>query len=298
MINMHNAKKGIYLAAGFNESYTKKSQQYLETMNQNSNVSNIIFTLDFDISWQYRQKFDNIIFRKISSTQIKSPNPNCCMQHGAFLEAMEDFGDDLTIVFTDTDIVVQRPFSDEELAMLKEFRDGDVGVNYNKTREYCLLEEVPLLRPNVTEEQLLSRYPRASELTVFNTGVIVATCRTYKKLYESYNRHWESFKDVFSHHAKQQWLLSYLIQTEFQPKILSYTIHCHGCRHPWQLRVDEHLGGHKFCIGSQIVLFKHKIKHESARQIKAQKRVIKRLKIAAAVLALVCVGLAIGILFD
>ncbi len=48
--------KEIYLVAGFNKAYLKKSEPYLMTMNQNSRIKNIIVTLDFDIDESYKKK--------------------------------------------------------------------------------------------------------------------------------------------------------------------------------------------------------------------------------------------------
>ncbi len=290
---MNNIKRPIYLAAGCDQKYLTKSMPYLHTMNHNSNIINIFFTVDFDISEKYKSEFRYIRFIGISSTIVKSPNSNKCMQHGGFLSALNFLSDESIIIFTDTDINIQRGFRDEELYMLAGFNDDDVGVNYNKTEDYSLVEEVQLLKPNVTIKELSKKYSGISELTVFNTGVIVANYKTYKKLYNLYNTNWESFKDLFGHYAKQQWLLSYIIQTNFNPRILPYVIHCHGCRHTWELRVDKKSAGHKFCIGSDIVIFKHNISHESAKEIKTQKRIIKRLIIALISAGLVCALLII-----
>jgi hypothetical protein len=210
------------------------------------------------------------------------------MQHGGFLAALDDLGEEAIIIFTDTDIEVQRSFTENELDILRNFGDGEIGVNYKRDENFSLQDEVELLDLKIELEELLERYPKISELDIYNTGVIVANRKTYNKLYEAYNLIWPKFKDIFGHYAKQQWLLSYLIQTKFEPNILSCVIHTHGCQHPWELRVDKAIAGHKFCIGSEIVVFKHDIKHESAKIIKSQRRLIKRLAICFAIALLVC----------
>lgn len=288
--------KEIYLISGFNRAYLEKAEPYLITMNENSNVHNIIVTLDFDVDAYSKEKYGSIKFVKILSSQVISPNTNTCMQHGGFLDAMKSVEDDAIIVFTDSDINIQRGFTENELTMLRSFSDDEVGVNYCREPAYLLIEEMWLLRPNVSLEKLLSIYPHASELTVFNTGVIVANHRTYKKLYEAYNSQWEAFKGLFDHFAKQQWLLSYLIQTRFRPRILPYTIHSHGCKHPIGLRVDERVANYKFCIGPDVVVLNHKIIHPLHKTIKSQRRIIKRLVIAMIVLGIICVCLMISLL--
>ena len=288
--------KEIYLVSGFNKAYFKKAEPYLITMNENSNVHNIIVTLDFDVDACSKEKYSSIQFVKILSSQVISPNPNTCMQHGGFLDAINFVEDDAIVIFTDSDINIQRGFTENEITMLRSFSGDEVGVNYCRVPGYLLIEEVRLLRPNVSLEKVLSSYPRAAELTVFNTGVIVASHRTYKKLYEVYNSRWEAFKDLFDHFAKQQWLLSYLIQTQFRPRILPYTIHSHGCKHPIGLRADERVSHYKFCIGPDVVVLNHKIIHPLHKTIKSQRRIIKRLVIAMIVLGVICVFLVISLL--
>ena len=55
--------------------------------------------------------------------------------------------------------------------------------------------------------------------------------------------------------AKQQWLLSYLIQIYFEPFLLADEIHTHN-HHPINLRVDREYG-YKFCIENTPVVFSH-----------------------------------------
>ncbi len=278
----------IYLAGGCDEKYLTVSETYLRTMNQNSNVQNVFFTIDFDISAEYKTKFERIKFISISSNIIKSPNPNKCLQHGGFLEASDFTNDNSVIVFTDTDITIQRAFTDKELSMLSEFKNGDIGINADKVGGFSLVDEVQLLKPNITIEQLLEKYPDINELKVYNTGVIVTTKKTYKELYQLYNQNWDAFKNFFEHPAKQQWLLSYLIQKNFNPVSLPHVIHANGYAPQWEVLFGRNVAGYKFCIGSEVAVFNHNIRHESARKIKSQKRVIKRLAIALIVLVLVC----------
>lgn len=294
---MNTTRKKIYLVTAFDEKYLAKSIPYLETMNKNSNLSNnIVLTLDFEISPDHRKRFHNIEFIKISSEKIKSPNSNRCIQHGGFLEALIELDEDCIIIFTDSDINIQRGFTEAEQEMLASFEAGQVGVNYNCTAMYSLLDETRLLQPKVTTDELMRRYPGCDKLTVFNTGVMVAKKETYRKLYELYNSHWETFKGLFGHYAKQQWLLSYLIQTQFKARVLPYTIHSHGCKHPIGLRVDESVAHYKFCIGPDVVVFNHKIIHPIYGEIKAKRRVIKRLVIALIILGGICVCLAVVLL--
>lgn len=296
--------KEIYLTAGFNEPYLKKAETYLETVNKNSNVNNVIITLDFDVSPEIRKKYSSIKFIKILSSQVKSPNSNTCMQHGAFLSALNFVKDDAIIIFTDTDIVMQCPFNEANLVFLRSCENGHVYVNYNVTsrnkEKTILLDDVENCQPTVDPNLIISKYPEISKFSLYNTGVIIANYKTYKELYEKYNSYWPEFAPLFDSYIKQQWLLSYIIQKHFTPRDLPYSIHCNAYSLPmvsssetkrWCFIGESSSVGFKFCIGSDVVVFNHHIIHKSKFEIRNLKKIIKRLTIAIIVLAFVCVSL-------
>ena len=132
----------IYLVAAADENYLKKATPYLETMNENSTVSNIFFTVDFDISEEYEEKFSSVTFKRISSNVVKSPNINKCIQHGAFLEGLKNIDDDSIIIFTDTDINIQRKFSDSELQLLRNLKDKEILVSFNTLVCPCFMYQL------------------------------------------------------------------------------------------------------------------------------------------------------------
>jgi hypothetical protein len=276
----------IYLVAGFNKVYLEKAEPYLMTMNQNSSVNNVIVTLDFDIDPSCQKKFRSIRFVKILSSQIKSPNPNACMQHGGFLEALDFLKDDVIIIFTDTDIKIQRPFDESELQMLNSCEDGDVFVNFNMEEDCILLNDAMTLDPNVTINELMKRYPEFSTFKSYNTGVIITSHKTYKQLYQKYNQYWPDFSPLFGAYVKQQVLLCYIIQKHFNLRVLPYTIHSQANSSPVkkyssEKRVgymgDDSIVGFKLCIGSEVVIFNHHVKHESELTIKNLQKRIKNL---------------------
>lgn len=283
--------KEIYLVAGFNKAYLKRTEPYLMTMNQNSNVKNVIITLDFDIDPSYKEKFESIKFVKILSSQIKSPNSNTCMQHGGFLGALDFVKDDAVLIFTDTDIKIQRPFNESELEMLGSCGDGDIFVNFNMEENCTLLDDAMILEPNVTAEELVGKYPELSTFKSYNTGVIIANFKTYNQLYHKYDRYWPDFSPLLGAYVKQQVLLCYLIQKYFQLKVLPYTIHSQANSSPIkkyssEKRIgyigDDGVAGFKLCIGSEVVVFNHHVKHENELEIKSlQKRIRTLYKIAS-----------------
>lgn len=196
---MGGQTKEVYLIAGFNKAYLEKAEAYLVTMNGNSKVNNVIVTLDFDVDSSYKKRFSSIQFVKILSSQIKSPNPNTCMQHGGFLEALDFVKDDSIIIFTDTDIKIQRPFNKSELEILISCEDRDVFVNLNMSEEQTLLDDTQIVPANITNNELIKKYPEFSTFKSYNTGVIVANYKTYKQLYQKYNQYWPDFTPPLIH---------------------------------------------------------------------------------------------------
>ncbi len=301
----------IYLVAAADMKYLKKATPYLETMNENSNVSNIFFTVDFDISKEYRDNFSSIVFKRISSSVVKSPNPNKCIQHGGFLEALKGINDTSVIIFTDTDIKVQRGFSETDLQLLQNCKDKDVFVNYCTASKSCdrttLLSDAEVCRSKISHEGLIAKYPEVSGFYVYNTGVIAANYNTYCNLYKMYNEYWPTFSPLFDSYIKQQWLLSYLIQKYFRQRELPYSIHCNA--YSWPLVQDKnttrwcYIGefpsiGFKFCIGSDVVVFSHNIRHESQLRIRSLKKTIKWSVRTIVLLAVVCILLIIKLFLN
>ncbi len=275
--------KEIYLIAGFNRAYLEKSETYLATMNDNSKVNNVIMTLDFDIPSSYKGKFSTIRFIKVKSSQIKSPNLNTCMQHGGFLEVVDFINDDAIIIYTDTDMKMQRPFNESELQLLAGCEDGQVFVNFNTSEEDTLLYEITILAPNITADELTGRYPEFATFKSYNTGIIVANYKTYKQLYQKYNRYWPDFSPILDAYVKQQILLSYIIQKYFQLRVLPYTIHSQANSSPIRKYSSERIGyigeeevGFKLCIGSEVVVFNHHVQHEAELKIKSLRKKVRR----------------------
>ena len=245
------------MVTGINEPYLQNAKGFIESMNQKSNVKNIVITLDFTAAQSLCETYPNVAFIHLSSAQVKAPNPNTCMQHGGFLSALKHVADDAIIIFTDADIIIQRGFTTDELEHLISFQSTDIGVGHNAAPTQTLTEEMKNLSPRLKPKQIKREFPDIDNCEVYNTGVIAIQKKTYEQLYELYVKDWNKVESAFGHYAKQQWLLSYLIQNHFNVRILTDEIHTHD-HHPIELRVTREFG-HKFCIENTPVLFAHHI---------------------------------------
>ena len=228
-------QENIFLITGINESFLQKAEGFIKSMENHSNVKNIVITLDFSAPKDFCTEYPNIEFIYLSSNEVKAPNPNTCLQHGGFLPAVKHLSDDAIMIFTDADISVQRGFTGDELRMLSSLTEQDIAVGYNAAPSQTLIQEVENLEPRLTAEEIREKYPNAEWYSVFNTGVLVAKKKTYQQLYEHYIQNWVEINKALGHYAKQQWLLSYLIQKHFNVKILTDEVHTHD-HHPIELK--------------------------------------------------------------
>ena len=252
-------EKGIYLITGANQPFWPRAENYIKTINANSNIQNILITLDFDVEQKDKEKYNKVKFVRLNSSQVKSPNPNKCLQHGGFLSALDFISEEDIIIFTDADIKLQRPFSKTEIDFFRDISDNEIGVNYNRSKTDFLIEEAERLNPSLPISEIERRFPGISSLPTYNTGVIIAKLKTYLQLYNLYNKHWPEYENIFNKDAKQQWLLSYLINKDFKPLILPDLIHTHG-KFPVELRVKEETD-FKFTIDNKLVALNHYIQH-------------------------------------
>lgn len=293
-------EKGIYLVTGTNKPFWSQAENYIKTINENSNIQNILVTLDFEINQGDRGKYDRIKFIRLNSEQVKSPNPNFCLQHGAFLSVLNFISKEEIIIFTDADIKLQRPFHENEIDFFRGIADKEIGVNFNRTDSDLLIEEAERLKPTLPIDDITKKYPEISTFLTYNTGVIVTKYKTYEQLYHWYNKYWPEFENLFMSNAKQQWLLSYLINKYFNPVIISDLIHTHG-KYPVDLRVKKE-SEYKFVIDNELVALNHNIEHPAVYQVNRLNKKIrslqKRIKNISLILIFVTILLLIFIIIN
>jgi hypothetical protein len=174
------------------------------------------------------------------------------------------------------------------------------------SEEQTLLKDTEISPPNIAISELTKRYPEISTFKSYNTGVIVANCKTYKQLYQKYNLYWPAFSPLFDAHVKQQFLLAYIIQKHFHLRPLTDIIHSQAYSIPMRKYSNKRrlgyigetgLVGFKLCIGSEVVVFNHHIKHEAQLKIiLLQKKVKRQYKIISFLIILVIAILIITLL--
>lgn len=244
----------IILATGANASYMPKITAYLNSIKLNSNFDrNILIYVGNEQLPEL-----NIECYRLRQEAIGAPAQNACVQHGDWLNAdglqLEESD---VVVFTDGDMFVQRGMSDKERGALEKLGDGDVMVGANQFEGQTLLQEAHNL--GFTGKPWAGMQDEKTWRTpVFNTGCIAANVATWRKLYNQYRSHWQEFAGCFQHYAKQQWLISYLINTGgYRVKKMQYTFHLHNHGSAMPSGSFWSVGKNALTYNGETVLFRH-----------------------------------------
>lgn len=218
----------LVLATGSDKGYYLRILPYLESIQTNSNFDkNYLIYLDEE---PIKSGFKKIKVSHIKMDDCKVINQNNCIQHGEFLNSKEMIAlkDEDIICFTDGDIILQRRMSSGELELLRNLGDNDVLVGYNASPDDTLYNEAMRLSytgavvPGLTDIDL-------RKIKVYNTGVLTMNKKTWWSVYKKYLEYWDRVDSMFTHYAKQQWLLSLIVNTMGYNVIeMSYQMHSHG----------------------------------------------------------------------
>jgi hypothetical protein len=239
----------LYVGTGLNPGYYPKAKMfgYFDTVAQFMPplAKPFAVLLDYDEREVAQFKACNPTFKivRMTSQQVEAANPNKCMQHGVFLgETVRqlELNEDDYVIYTDADMRAQRSFTQEEVDQFK-LKGVLVGTNWHDGE--TLAEEMPALGPQVSSFAEMRRiFPGIGSLFCFNTGLLGMTVSDWQKLFTEYKRMWPVVSLRFQHYAKQQWLISYLLQTKD-----FYLI-----PHTSELTRDVHVHGHNPCTDIRL----------------------------------------------
>lgn len=214
------------LVTGATENYYNTIVPYLKSIHINSNFDeNILITLDFK-----KQEFNKVKNYFLSNDFVINKNQNNCLQHGEFLksEQFNNLKDEDIICFTDGDIILQRSLDNGEISLIESLRDNDVLIQYNANDKDNLLDEYYRLGA-LKSHQLFEKEFESDLIKIpcYNTGVIICNLKTWNIIQKKYSEYFPEMKHFFSHYAKQQWILSYIINQNLNPILMGYSMHSH-----------------------------------------------------------------------
>jgi hypothetical protein len=213
----------ILLACGMNPGYFERGRQYIDSLYAHCNVPFKVYCIDGVPNYI---KADN--FGAILSRDMESQNGGQMLQNGNFAKLDCTLSDNDVICFTDCDIVMQRPFSEEEIKMLEHWPDATFGIGWNANPGDTLREEIQ--RINVSHHQLsvLNRYEGWENMGCYNCGVVVAKAKDWRALFAIFCKEFDLFYRTFPYKSSIQWLICWIVQRHFKHQLLDGSIHSHG----------------------------------------------------------------------
>lgn len=245
MWNLGKKSGAIVLSTAITPNYLRKAADFIRSINENSNCdANVVILvcgieslntelLEIFNSISFARYFKKIKLRLLNNSKVLAKNKINCIQHGAFFSKINindsSGDDDPIIIFTDADIIMQRGLNEEEKAFLKTLKKGDFYVGMNESEKETLEDEAFKLGADQSFVKKLSKEIKRKR--IFNTGVMAAKKSTFKKLYNIYANEYPVWETHFKHYAKQQWIISYIIQSYSFFKVIempsSFHSHCH-----------------------------------------------------------------------
>ena len=218
--------KKLILATAITENFYEKTVPYLKSIQLFSNFNeNVLICLNF-----FKNSVNKIKFITLDENLIVNKNPNHCIQHGEFLKCdyFKNYNDDDILCFTDSDVLMQRPLHDEEINLFSNLNDDEILVQYNKSKFGSLEEEYWLLSPKSSVDGLEKILETSlKDNLCYNTGIMICNVKTWKKIQQKYSEYFPKIQNLFDHYAKQQWILSFIINKYLNVKFLTYSQHCH-----------------------------------------------------------------------
>jgi hypothetical protein len=245
----------MQIVTSSNAGYILKMRPYLESLSKNSQVPATVVCVGDFIFDPHLPGIDSVTLPR--SLNHGAPVETECAQHGSWLQVVPGEPDDL-VIYTDGDIILQRPFTHAELDWLADLPDNVIALGYNSGPQETLAVEAQRLQPRVTMDQLAVRLGEiAITAPCYNIGVMAARRSTYQRIYDAYMPLWRLACDAFGHAARQQWLFCYLLaKLGVKVEVTPYSFHANG-----------HYGTPPGCLyadgllysGNDVVLFRHRL---------------------------------------
>lgn len=236
-----------------NERYFGPITPYLNSLSVHSQVPATLVCVG-DRQLEYADIQSVQLSRNLNSG---APRETESPQHGAWLQVVQGSADEVCI-FTDGDIIMQRPFNYDELNYLSDLDGNTVACGYNSGPGETLTDEARRLYPHVGMDALARVFGKVDTIPCYNIGVIAARRSVFQRIYHEYMSWWELVSDAFGHAARQQWLVCWVMhELGLNVDITPYSLHANGhygmppgCRY-----------GHDNLLysGEQLVLFRHKL---------------------------------------
>ena len=239
----------MMLVTGCNETYQHRLNAYLDTLEHNADFPVYFVGVDF-LPARASAKVTAVT---ISQEQNAGAPPQTeCIQHGSFVQVVPGKLSDV-IIYTDGDFLMQRGMDDSERALLN-LKKGQVAIGYNGSAAETLTKEASRLGQRISDMDMWELWGDWADLPIYNAGCMAATRATWAALHEAYMARWGDACESFTHQARQQWLISWLIGTHFKPVILPWSFHAHG---HFGMKPGMEWGAGGIWADGKLALFRH-----------------------------------------
>lgn len=248
----------VQIVCSTTRDYWEKIRPYLTTLNAFGRPAiSTVLGVETIPPEGYLDALPNLKFSPISDEEnYGAPEGTSSIQHGSFVERLS-IPDDDVVIYTDGDILMQRGFSRLEWGLLQGWADDTVGVSWNSGPNEMLIHEAVRLSPRGTTPDIIAEWGDAVEIfPCYNIGVLIATGKTWRRIYDQYLRDWVRVGETFAHRARQQWLVSYEIAAlGLRPTVLPYYIHTHA-----HYGLPEGVGifSGLATVEDRVILFRHR----------------------------------------
>jgi hypothetical protein len=241
------------LITAANARYIMRIMPYLGSLSANSQIPATLVCVGNFISYPHLPNINSVILPH--SENYGAPSETECPQHGAFLQVI-DGPDDEVLIFTDGDIIMQRPFTEQELTWLENLPADTVAAGYNSGPDETLAVEAGRLFPRFGLDQIGARLGYMDR-PCFNIGVIAARRRTWQRIYTEYMTRWQLVTEAFGHPARQQWLVVNTIhRLGIRVEVTPYSLHANG---HYGMPPGCYYRGGVLYAGEEVVCLRHKL---------------------------------------
>ena len=238
------------LVTGCNIPYFPRMTGYLDSLRKYADFPVTFVGVEFT-----PPSMDAIDTISITAEQnYGAPPETKCIQHGSFASLIP--GDDSeALIYTDGDFIMQREMNSIERQLL-HLEDFEAVTSWNGGPHETLELEAGRLGMTTSMDELIAAYGRCIKLRkIYNVGFLAMTRISWIELHKAYLREWERVGRYFSHMARQQWLVSYLLkQLDYDITIAPWSLHAHG---HFGLKPGMEYGAGGLYHDGKLALFRH-----------------------------------------
>jgi hypothetical protein len=236
------------LMTASNMRYYPRIRPYLDSLKRNCNVPYTLICTD-----EAPYPFSPVVVEYLTKQEnFGAPHETESPQHGSFWQVLDDYEE--AIVFTDGDLIMQRPFTPAEMAWAEgvEFSAG-----WNGGPGETLRIEAQRLRPTKSIDAIRDDFPLMDKEHCYNIGCMIAKGETFKRIHERYLELWSKACEDFGHMARQQWLVCYVVaELGIKVDLMPLSFHAHG---HYGMPAGCYQKGAEILYERAPILFRHKL---------------------------------------